>query len=283
MTRRVIKDDEGLLYREESTRTFDSWAQPVNSADDTKGDDKKGGLLVDWDPTTMTKKMNTLSLNESSNPLPASDGGAGEKEDDSDSKNRGDYERSRTFPLGIREIFEEGIQRRRSSAASGASGDFRPAQIKLEQLGNNVGHRLSKRIKQVSNKLSSSYTSLASNLSRSHSDSWNLSRSLPSDQREQNLHSPFNRRSLAARPLASCDNGRQQSNRSNANDSVTFSCVPALSSSSLREGEVDNLPIRICREDNVDILELRRELLINAAAGSAEIDRSRRKTVLGFR
>eukprot|EP00984_Skeletonema_dohrnii_P033191 scaffold28904_cov61-Skeletonema_dohrnii-CCMP3373.AAC.1 len=43
--------------REESTRTFDSWAQTVNSADEKMGD-----LLVDWD---LTKKMRKISLNES--------------------------------------------------------------------------------------------------------------------------------------------------------------------------------------------------------------------------
>eukprot|EP00984_Skeletonema_dohrnii_P029025 scaffold19313_cov75-Skeletonema_dohrnii-CCMP3373.AAC.6 len=291
--------------REESTRTFDSWAQTVNSADEMKGD-----LLVDWD---LTKKMRKISLNESSYPLTAAaaaaaaaDGGA--EEDDYDAKNKGDNNvLDGTFPIEISEAFEalEGLQQSCRSAPV-APQDFSPAQIKLDQdfspaqikldPANNVGNRLSKHMRRMSERLSSSLTSRTSSSTRTPGETWNLTASLPSEQREYQYHHRYihNRGSMASWSLASSDHGvtidtainnqNQHTKlsilRARSSDRLQYekgaavaTSVPAISPS--REEDA-NRPIRISREDNVNIVELRRELL--SAAASDKEGRSRRKS-----
>ena len=282
--------------REESTRTFDSWAQTVNSADGKMGD-----LLVDWD---LTKKMRKISLNESSYPLSAAAAG-GAKEDDYDAKNKGDNNvLDGTFPIEISEALE-GLQQSCRSAPV-APEDFSPAQIKLDQdfspaqikldPANNVGNRLSKHMRRMSERLSSSLTSRTSSSTRTPGETWNLTASLPSEQREYQYHHRYihNRGSMASWSLASSDHGvtidtainNQNQNtklsilRARSSDRLQYengaavaTSVPAISPS---RGEDANRPIRISREDNVNIVELRRELL--SAAASDKEGRSRRKS-----
>jgi len=267
-------------------------------------------LLVDWD---LTKKMRKISLNESSYPLTAAaaaaaaaDGGA--EEDDYDAKNKGDNNvLDGTFPIEISEAFEalEGLQQSCRSAPV-APQDFSPAQIKLDQdfspaqikldPANNVGNRLSKHMRRMSDRLSSSLTSLASSSTRTPGESWNLTASLPSEQREYQYHHRYihNRGSMASWSLASSDHGvtidtainnqNQHTKlsilRARSSDRLQYekgaavaTSVPAISPS--REEDA-NRPIRISREDNVNIVELRRELL--SAAASDKEGRSRRKS-----
>ena len=269
--------------REESTRTFDSWAQTVNSADDKNG----GGLLVDWD-LTMTKKINQLSLNESSNQLIAADGRGAQEEDDEaddDTTNNGDNDMddAAAFLTEIIETLDE-WQTNRSSIPP----DFRPAQITLD---GGVENTLSNRMRRMSKRLTSSLpghtittTSSASSSRRTSSgeSSWNLvASSLTSELRS-------GRGSLASSwtGLSSSDHGfpKKTGSRSTTTTTAAAAAVPALSSSSLREGDA-NRPIRIGREDNVNIEELRRELLLRAASdGDNEgSNKPRRKSsLLGF-
>ena len=277
--------------REESTRTFDSWAQIVSSTDD-----KSGGLLVDWD-LTITKRFKQSSLNASSDA--AADGRAQEEVDgdnDNDSKNKSDTDMDAAFPKEIIEALDASQTSRRSSTASEfrpeqikldavfpvptsrtrtrsssvatASTDFQPAQITLDNddVGNNS---LSNRVLRMSKRLSSSLSghtsaSTTTTTTKRTSESWNnLASSLSSElgHRASTVSTSWS---------VSSDHGL---------DNATF---PSLSSS-LREGDASyNRPIRIGREDNVNIEELRRELLLRASSGGENYSPRRKSSLLGF-
>jgi hypothetical protein len=296
----AAKDRRGRFCsnREESTRTFDSWAQTVNSSDE------KGGSFLDWEKSK--KKMSSDSLSSfisSSNSLDAvnsldADGGeGGAKEDDVKEKSQS------SFPIEISEMLEDMQYRRsrRSTYESNANnsvnsaGSFIPAQIKPA----NFGNRLSRRMKHMSSKLSSSLASASTrttwNLTNStSSDHWDHHRSssqgwsLPSSGRRGSLSwslassdvdgaaTDRSTRSAAADNTASSNqdeklsflrrvrsSGRLKDGdaaSTKTNDSKTTAYVAALSSS-FTGGDAKCRPIRICREDNVDIEELRREII----------------------
>ena len=283
--------------REESTRTFDSWAQTVSSTDD-----KSGGLLVDWD-LTITKRIKQLSLNASSD-VAADGGGAHEGDgggDDNDAKNKSDKnDIGAAFPKEITEALDaldssqtsrrsstasefrpaqitldamfpvptSRTRTRSSSVATATTTDFQPAQITLENddVGNNS---LSNRVLRMSKRLSSSlsgHTSTSTTTTKRTSESWNnLASSLSSElgHRASTVSTSWS---------VSSDHGL---------DNATF---PSLSSS-LREGDTSyyNRPIRIGREDNVNIEELRRELLLRASSGGENDSPRRKSSLLGFR
>ena len=296
------------LNREESTRTYDSWAQSTaggessrtvdDSVDSMKGGGGgEGGNFMHWD---QTKKMSNLSLMfDSSNSINVEEEAEEEREEGNVKMD------ASACPAELGEILGQLKDERRRSSSSNtddrAGADFTPAQLKYEPAKNN---KLSV-LQRMSSKLSSSLTSASTRTPRG---SWNLATSLPSDQLDttrrtyQRQHmgsiawsltssdrdgtaegmisnqdiklSILNARSseflqdpdkITSSKLLSNRNsswtifgGGANNNRGNGTD------VATLSSSYSGCGEV---PIRISREDNVNIEELRRDILSGAAAG----------------
>ncbi len=297
------------VNREESTRTYDSWAQSTaggessrtvdDSVDSMKGGGGEGGDFMHWD---QTKKMSNLSLMfDSSNSINVEEEAEEERERGNDVKMD-----ASTCPAELGEILGQRKDERRKSSSSNtdddrAGADFTPDQLKYEPAKTN---KLSV-LRRMSNKLSSSLTSASTRTPRG---SLNLAASLPSDQSDttRRTYQRQHRGSIAWSLTSSDRDGTAEGKISNQDiklsilnarsseflqdpDKVTSSKllsnrnsswtifggggsnnrrngtdVATLSSSYSGSGEV---PIRISREDNVNIEELRRDILSGAAAG----------------
>lgn len=250
-----------------------------------------------WD---QTKKMSNLSLMfDSSNSINVEEEAEEERERGNDVKMD-----ASTCPAELSEILGKLKDEKRRSSSSNtddrAGADFTPDQLKYEPSKTN---KLSV-LRRMSNKLSSSLTSASTRTPRG---SLNLAASLPSDpDTTRRTYQRQHRGSIAWSLTSSDRDGTAEGMISNQDiklsilnarsseflqdpDKVTSSKllsnrnsswtifggggnnnrgngtdVATLSSSYSRRGEV---PIRISREDNVNIEELRRDILSGAAAG----------------
>ena len=244
------------------------------------------GLLVDWDQSEKEKMMGALLT------LKDSEWEDGSTSDTNDNMmNQDDEEEDsddKTLPIEIKQALESD-----DNITSGSSSNFQPTQIRVDKPNNNninVGSKISNQMKLIlmsPNRLSSSLTSPSSKRWTQQPPpppqrlpprgqqrrTWNRTISLPTD-REYNHF----RRSSTSLFLSKSDHGVSSNNNERGGGlfylnppnqksiGSSLHSVPAISSTSLLcDDEEANRPIRLSREDNVNIEELRRELLNNAA------------------